>query len=101
MKENQRVKELLAQMLRWFHDVCQEHGLRYYVLGGTMLGAVRHQGFIPWDDDVDVGMPRADYLRFWQWMEQQPPGRYRLELLLAPLAPGDDANAVAKAVLTE
>ncbi len=51
----------LLAMLKWFHGFCIEHGLRYYALGGTMLGAVRHKGFIPWDDDVDVGLPRSDY----------------------------------------
>lgn len=43
--------------------VCREHGLRYYIVAGTMLGAVRHGGFIPWDDDIDIGMPRPDYDR--------------------------------------
>lgn len=44
-------------------DHCQTHGLTYYIAYGTLLGAVRHQGFIPWDDDIDVWMPREDYNR--------------------------------------
>ena len=51
----------LLDMMKWFHQFCVENELRYYVLGGTMLGAARHKGFIPWDDDIDIGMPRADY----------------------------------------
>ena len=54
----------LLDMFKWFHAFCVENELRYFALGGTMLGAARHQGFIPWDDDIDVGMPRKDYERF-------------------------------------
>ena len=43
---------------------CEAASLRWYVLGGTLIGAARHGGFIPWDDDVDVGMPRPDYATF-------------------------------------
>lgn len=50
------LKNLLA-----VDKVCREHGLRYYIMAGTLLGAVRHKGFIPWDDDLDIGMPRPDY----------------------------------------
>jgi len=50
-------------MLVQFDAVCKKHGLRYFLLFGTLLGAVRHHGFIPWDDDADVGMPREDYNR--------------------------------------
>ena len=49
------------EMFKHFISLCEELDLRYYVLGGTLLGAVRHNGFIPWDDDIDVGMPREDY----------------------------------------
>lgn len=63
MGENKMLKKKLLDMLSWFHDFCETYNLRYYILGGTMLGAVRHQGFIPWDDDIDVGMPRSDYER--------------------------------------
>lgn len=50
-------------LLKEFADVCEEHGLKWFVHAGTMLGAVRHHGFIPWDDDIDVVMPREDYER--------------------------------------
>ena len=51
----------LLEMLTWLVKYIDEHELRYYVIGGTMLGAVRHKGFIPWDDDIDIAMPRKDY----------------------------------------
>ena len=60
-EQMQELKAIELDMLRAFIDVCKKLGLRYYLLCGTLLGAVRHQGFIPWDDDIDVGMLRADY----------------------------------------
>ena len=53
-------KRHLLQMMDEFDQFCKENGLRYYLSGGTLLGAIRHKGFIPWDDDVDVNMPRPD-----------------------------------------
>lgn len=51
----------ILDILVAFDKVCREHNLRYYLWAGTMLGAIRHKGFIPWDDDADVAMPREDY----------------------------------------
>ncbi len=51
----------ILRILLAVDKVCKEHNLRYYIMAGTMLGAVRHKGFIPWDDDLDIGMPRRDY----------------------------------------
>ena len=51
----------LYKVMQEFHAVCEENNLKYFIIGGTLLGAIRHKGFIPWDDDIDVAMPRDDY----------------------------------------
>lgn len=58
------LQERILQILVGIDKVCREHGLTYYLAYGTMLGAYRHKGFIPWDDDLDVCMPRPDYEKF-------------------------------------
>ncbi len=55
------LKQIELDILAAFVDVCNRLNLRYFLLHGTLLGAVRHKGFIPWDDDIDVGMMRSDY----------------------------------------
>ena len=59
-----RLRRVQLQILDEIVRICKENGLRYCLTGGTCLGAVRHKGFIPWDDDVDIIMPRADFQRF-------------------------------------
>lgn len=60
------LKKIEFEILKDVAQFCEAHQLRYYLGGGTLLGAIRHQGFIPWDDDIDLMMPRPDYIRFHQ-----------------------------------
>lgn len=59
-----KVQLTLLEIAKEIKRVCEENDIRYFISDGTFLGAVRHQGFIPWDDDMDMGMLRADYEKF-------------------------------------
>ena len=59
-KEIEKLKEVEFELLCEFDRVCRKNNLTYFLFGGSLLGAVRHGGFIPWDDDIDVVMPRED-----------------------------------------
>ncbi len=67
-------KAISLEILLDIADYCERHGLRYFLSVGTLLGAVRHKGFIPWDDDIDIMMPRPDYQR----LLNEYDGKYKL-----------------------
>ena len=70
------LRPLWDASLEVYHEIariCDKHGLRYYATDGTALGAVRHKGFIPWDDDFDISMPRPDYEKFKKIAAQELP----------------------------
>ena len=73
MEENNVIKiihEKDMEIVEYFIDICEKNNLTYYIIGGTFLGAIRHKGFIPWDDDVDIAMPREDYEKFLKLSQQ-------------------------------
>ena len=72
------IQKVELEILKSFKDICEEFNLTYYLSGGTFIGAVRHQGFIPWDDDVDVAMPRKDYNEFLKVAQEKLPNKYQL-----------------------
>ena len=74
-----RLQLTQLEILKVIDKVCREHDIPYSLYAGTLLGAVRHQGFIPWDDDLDICMSRANYNRFLKVWEQVQPEGYLLQ----------------------
>lgn len=68
--ERKKLFAVLFEMLAKFDAVCRKHHLTYFMIYGSLIGAVRHKGFIPWDDDLDVAMPREDYEKFIQLSDE-------------------------------
>lgn len=78
-EEQAQLKRYLLDLLCFFHKVCEKYGIPYYITSGTLLGAVRHKGFIPWDDDIDVAMLRKDYNRFYRVVQKELGDTYEIQ----------------------
>jgi lipopolysaccharide cholinephosphotransferase len=72
-----QLKEL--EVLLEVDRICKKYNLTYYLIGGTALGAARHNGFIPWDDDIDIGLPREDYNEFLKLSRSELAGKFFLQ----------------------
>ncbi len=68
------LQKKLLEMFVWLTEYLDKNNIRYYMICGTMLGAVRHKGFIPWDDDIDIALPRKDYDRFLELLKNPVDG---------------------------
>ena len=79
LDENQReaLKKTQLEILDYFVNFCEKHKLRYYLYAGTLLGAIRHKGYIPWDDDLDLCMPYEDYFKMIELFDNS--GKYFVE----------------------
>ena len=71
-----RLQQTELSILKDFMELCDAHGLLYFGIGGTGIGALRHGGFIPWDDDIDIAMPRKDFERFLSLAKKEFAGKY-------------------------
>ena len=74
-----KIQLMVLEMMLEFERICKKHNLRYYLAGGTILGGIRHKGFIPWDDDMDITMPRPDYEKFLKIAQKELDKKFILE----------------------
>ena len=71
--DNKKVQDLTMYTLNVLIDFCEKHNLRYYFTGGALIGVMRHKGFIPWDDDIDLGFPRKDFDKLHELLKEEMP----------------------------
>ncbi len=76
---NKDMQKIEVEMLLEIDRICKKFNIRYFLIAGTLLGAIRHKGFIPWDDDIDIAMPLNDYRRFCKIAEKELNDKYFLQ----------------------
>ena len=77
VKNKMHIEEL--KIAEYFVNICNENNLKYFMMGGTLLGAIRHKGFIPWDDDMDFSLPRKDYEKLFELLKKETSGAYSVK----------------------
>ena len=77
-KEKENLKEMLLCITKDIDSVCRKYDIKLFLVGGSLLGAVRHSGFIPWDDDVDFGLTREDYIKLISVFDKELGNNYYL-----------------------
>lgn len=76
--EFSEIQQIALGVLKHIHGVCEEQGFRYTLAYGSLIGAIRHKGFIPWDDDIDIMMPRPDFEKFVEYYNNHDTGPFKL-----------------------
>ena len=72
------IKEVELNILKYLHELCEKHDIKYFIDFGSLLGAVRHGGFIPWDDDTDISLARDEFERLYEVLVKEKHPYYRL-----------------------
>ena len=68
-KNLEKIKVIQLEIMDYIDKICKKYDIKYYIFWGSLLGAIRHKGFIPWDDDIDIWMPRPDYEALLKYFE--------------------------------
>lgn len=78
-EELKKIQTIQLECLKHIAGICESEGIEYFLIGGSALGAVRHNGYIPWDDDIDIALPRKDYERFIKIVPNKLSTKYHLQ----------------------